>query len=511
MAKEASIREAGLSNISRMKALEEGNGGAKEDESIDEDGFGPNNGGDQHDDLMKLQTDSVGIKLRGPAAVTARYPANFRYYFQHVSDQNAVVRQWEDQLLGKNNAPTSPSSVALLNSRVFCSRSRSYPCMVFSIIKYDAGEEKAKMQKLIAEDHKGLEVFDLPKRDWRGLSYKLLFKPISEDKAGDHFFEKGYLYDPDFFDDPSMLHGAHRYVLQRKAATGPIISSIIHFVNKQELKESLNEQFRERHPNLPPSLTLSKVRNLKKETLLACMSIGFEMSTVAIAVISFERLCMKSIVTKYNRRLSMAVSLLLAVKFNETMHSNYHSMVNALFNFFDREWDLPRKQIFEAEFGAYVHLGFTLQIPFHHVYLMYSRLLKLLNETSKHYLGETMHDIYVQEVIAQERARAQARNANREKERELQSRARAASTDSANSETVRRGRRAKREGQGAAQSTVAASGGAGAATSSGDSGEGVGDAEQETAQQQGQSRAQRKGSKLMAKFPFLGSSSNHAK
>lgn len=428
MAKAASIQEAGLKSMSRR--AQEGDGGGNEsEESVDENEPSPNN--DQMDEFMKLQTDSVGIKLKGPGATTARYPMQFRYYFEHISDQNAVVRQWEDQLLVKSSSNVQQISPPLLSCRVFCSRARSYPSMVFSVIKYDAGEEKAKIQKLIAEDHKGLEVFELPRRDWRGFSYKLLFKTMAEEKSGDHFFEKGYLYDPNFIDDPSMLHGAHRYVLQRKASTGPIISSIIHFVNKQELKESLNEKFRERHPTLPPSLTLSKIRNLKKETLLTCMSIGIEVSTVAIAMVSFERLCMKSLVTKYNRRLSMAVSLMLAVKFNETVYENYHGVLNALLSFFDREWDLPKKQVFEAEFGAFVHLGFTMHLPFPHVYLMYTRLLKLLNQTSKQYLGETMNDLYVQDIIAQERLREQARNLQQSRERErLESRLRAGSTDS---------------------------------------------------------------------------------
>jgi hypothetical protein len=415
MAKAASIQEAGMKNLSRLRALEEGAEAQDEEESVDEDEQveSPMNA-DNLGDFINL-TDSVGIKLKGPTTGTARYPIQFRYNFQHISDQSAVVRQWEDQLLvkTKNNVNTaSMSSHSILNNRLFCSRHRSYPCMVFSIIKYDAGEEKAKIDKLKAEDHKGLEVFELPKRDWRGYSYKLLFKPVSDEKSMEHFFEKGYLYDPDFLDDPSMLHGSHRYVLQRAAPTGPIISSIILFVNKADLKQSLNEQFRERHPTFPPSLTLSKIRNLKKETLLFCMALGIEISTVAIAMINFERLCMKSLITKYNRKLAMAVSLVLAVKFNETAHVTYHEMLNSLMGVFDREWDLPKKEVLEAEFGAFVHLGFTMHLPFPHVYLMYSRLLKLVNKTSKHYLGDTMHDIYVKEIIAQERLREQSRNVN---------------------------------------------------------------------------------------------------
>ena len=105
---------------------------------------------------------------------------------------------------------------------------------------------------------------------------------------------------------------------------------------KKDLKQSLNEQYRERHPNLPPSLTLSKIRNIKKHTVLFCLSINIEISTVAIAIINFERLCIKGLVTKMNRKLSMAVSLLLAYKFNETFSSTYHKTLELLLGFFDR-------------------------------------------------------------------------------------------------------------------------------------------------------------------------------
>ena len=166
-----------------------------------------------------------------------------------------------------------------------------------SFIKYDAGEEKAKIMKLRAEDHKGLEKFNVEMRDWRGLSYKGLFKPITvapesrrerDGPSSDYFYlDQGFMYDPSAIDDPDMLHGSHRYVLQRSTSTVPIICSIILFVNKQELKQSLNEQFRDLHPSLPPSITLSRIRNVKKTSLLQCMAMGIEIATVALAVINF--------------------------------------------------------------------------------------------------------------------------------------------------------------------------------------------------------------------------------
>lgn len=137
---------------------------------------------------------------------------------------------------------------------------------------------------------------------------------VSEGLVSDYFFERGFLHDPNAIDNPKLLHAEYRYMLQRSANTGPLISSVILYVNELELKESLNESFRERHPNLPPSLTLSKIRNLKKSCLLGCLSLSLEVSTCALAVIYFERLVMQALVTKVNRHLSMAVSLLLAYK-----------------------------------------------------------------------------------------------------------------------------------------------------------------------------------------------------
>jgi hypothetical protein len=179
---------------------------------------------------------------------------------------------------------------------MFFSRAKAYPIAVFSVIKYDAGTEKAKLEKQKAEDKKGMEIFKTPQRDWRGSSYKLLFKLMSEELRDDYFYQSGYMFDPNSLDDPDLLHGSYKYVLKKASNTGPIVSSIILFANVDELKEDLNDQFREKHPYLPPSLTISKIRNLKKSALIISYKMNFEISTVALAVISFERLCLKTLV-----------------------------------------------------------------------------------------------------------------------------------------------------------------------------------------------------------------------
>lgn len=42
------------------------------------------------------------------------------------------------------------------------------------------------------------------------------------------------------------------------------------FVKPRVLKDELNTRFREEHPSLPPSLTLSKIRSVKRQALLGC-------------------------------------------------------------------------------------------------------------------------------------------------------------------------------------------------------------------------------------------------
>ena len=71
---------------------------------------------------------------------------------------------------------------------------------------------------------------------------------------------------------------------------------------------------------MPPSLTLSKIRSLKRQALAAAVRAKLEISTVALAIVYFERLCLDCRVDKSNRRLSFAACLLLAIKLNEVCY-----------------------------------------------------------------------------------------------------------------------------------------------------------------------------------------------
>lgn len=327
-----------------------------------------------NDDVENSGMEKPGgsINLQGVQGPMVRIPGDFRHSMLSKSEHSAVVRQWEDRLLKGHWQSQTPTPQKLLASRLFFSKKKAYPIATVSIIEYDAGKEAEKITKKIANDQKGLEVFELPKRDWRGNCYTPLLDP-----SGDYFFERGgergCFYDPNILDDPEMLHGGNRHVLKKEEKTGPIVSSVILYVNDKDLKEELNQQFRDKHPQLPPSLTLSKIRKLKKTALIGALSddLSIECSTVALAVISFERLCLKGLVTKFNRRLSMAVSLLLAYKFNETWtERHYYPRLRKLLDFIDSKWEISRSEVFAAEFGAYVHLDFSLHVPLHQVCVM---------------------------------------------------------------------------------------------------------------------------------------------
>jgi hypothetical protein len=141
-----------------------------------------------------------------------------------------------------------------------------------------------------------------------------LLKPPSADDDDDDI----QLYNPFFLDDPNIKSGKHRVELNLPG----YMSSIISFVKHSDLKEELNEKFRSRHEWIHPSMTLSKIRKIKRLLLSIGQTLDLELSTVALSYIYFERLCLRNIVTKQNRRIIAGVSLLLAYKYNEGQAPN---------------------------------------------------------------------------------------------------------------------------------------------------------------------------------------------
>lgn len=182
--------------------------------------------------------NAVGRKLKGHNAIVIKTK-----HRKH-SELSADVRQWEDHLLNGNydillqnyssiklSSNDSKQALPLLSTRMFYSRQRSYPVCLFSVIKYDEKREEAKIEKLKAGDQRGLEVFYAPKRDWRGNHYQKLIKSMEQDDGVDAFLlHEGYMYDPNYLDDPDLFVGANRHLLHSSIVTGPIISSVLLYI-----------------------------------------------------------------------------------------------------------------------------------------------------------------------------------------------------------------------------------------------------------------------------------------
>merc|ERR1712050_335455 len=80
--------------------------------------------------------------------------------------------------------------------------------------------------------------------------------------------------------------------------------SFIPFVRRRRLREELNDQFRSCHPNIHPSITLSKLRNLQRDLRAITLEVHeLELTTVAIACALFEKLVLSDRVRKPNRKL----------------------------------------------------------------------------------------------------------------------------------------------------------------------------------------------------------------
>ncbi|KAF8819293.1 cyclin dependent kinase binding protein [Cardiosporidium cionae] len=181
----------------------------------------------------------------------------------------------------------------------------------------------------------------------KGISYAELLVPSD------------YKYDPYYFNNPRYKQGKHHTVMKMPGYT----ISIIPFVKPKKLKEEINEQFREMNPWISSALTLSKIRNLKNDLFgLISQFPMLDISTVAAAWVYFERLVMKRIVHKLNRKLCAVACLVLSYKFNQDFESGILKELAACFPRLDRQEHLGLSEIYQAEFQVFMLLDFSLQV-----------------------------------------------------------------------------------------------------------------------------------------------------
>ncbi|KAJ1332197.1 hypothetical protein BSLG_009013 [Batrachochytrium salamandrivorans] len=126
-----------------------------------------------------------------------------------------------------------------------------------------------------------------------------------------------------------------------------------------EIQRELNEHFKETHPGIDSTITLSQIRGLKKSLLEVAQIQDLELSSVATAYVYFEKLVIKNVINKANRKVMGAVCLLLAVKINDPKEVNYANLLETV----DKVLDVSPKDVYNLEFHVYAALSFTLFLP----------------------------------------------------------------------------------------------------------------------------------------------------
>jgi hypothetical protein len=201
---------------------------------------------------------------------------------------------------------------------------------------------------------------------------------------------------------------------------------------------SVGDGPKEKILKMPPSLTLSKIRSVKHQALKAAVKAQLEIATVALACVYFERLCLDCRVDKSNRRLCFAACLLLASKLNEPNvglvmqreepsgeeninslrkslarpNKRSNTMFAVLLEFFTQDWSISIKHLFDAEWGVFAALGFSLHATPSQVSFHFKRLMKTLEWNPLEYLDSKMYAQW-QDALSDEEERRKERERRR--------------------------------------------------------------------------------------------------
>ncbi|KAI8805683.1 hypothetical protein BJ742DRAFT_400684 [Cladochytrium replicatum] len=254
------------------------------------------------------------------------------------------------RLVERRKSDVSTNSVAdkLCSSRIHFVAPKGSVMSVFSVIPFaDARKPRRNRQRsrLGSEyfDRIGVNIDPLGRR--RVESFAGLLEPTGSLS----------LYNPYFLDDPELRTGKHRTVITLPSFMG----SVLHYSRPADMKKELNAHFREAHPNVDPSITLSQIRSLKLRLLEIGLSVDLELSSVASAYVYIEKLISKRVVTKANRRLVAATCLFLAAKVNDPKEISYSRLLDAI----DKTFDIGRKDVYQNEIPVYTALQFELFLP----------------------------------------------------------------------------------------------------------------------------------------------------